>query len=265
MARYQIILAYDGTEFFGFQRLASGSQNRTVQGVLEAALRKIGWLGASILAAGRTDGGVHASGQVAAFDLEWRHNLSALRAALNANLPPDVVVKDVCLARADFHPRYDALARCYHYRIFCQPVRDPLLERYAWRVWPGVQIEKLHRSAEQFLGEHDFAAFGTPPRTGGSTIRTVFQAFWQEDPTGLTFIVRANAFLYHMVRRMVGLQIDIAQELEDVSAVSRRLEPASSGPEQQNVQGLVRRLAPPQGLTLVEVTYPGEKHQEYCE
>ncbi len=129
MARYQVILAYDGADFFGFQRQADGCGQRTVQGVVEQALRRIGWQGRAILFAGRTDVGVHASGQVIAFDLDWLHSTDALLAALNANLPADVAAQAAQLAADDFHPRYDARARCYRYRLFCQPRRDPLRER----------------------------------------------------------------------------------------------------------------------------------------
>ena len=115
MARYQIILAYDGTDFQGFQRLKGG---RSVQGEVEAALRRLNWAGKAILSAGRTDAGVHASGQVIAFDLDWAHSPETLRQALNAYLPEDVAAQAVKLAAPGFHPRYDALARTYHYRIF---------------------------------------------------------------------------------------------------------------------------------------------------
>ena len=143
MARYQVILVYDGTEFFGFQRQA---RERTVQGIVEDALRQIGWHGRTILAAGRTDTGVHASGQVIAFDLDWAHSTDDLRNGLNANLPADVAVHQVILGRPDFHPRYDAIARRYRYQIYCQSHRDPLRERYAWRVWPALRCEELQQA-----------------------------------------------------------------------------------------------------------------------
>ena len=133
MARYQVILAYDGTDFWGFQRQPGNVKRRTVQGVVEAALKQLGWSGEKILAAGRTDTGVHASGQVVAFDLDWQHDEDALLAALNAHLPQDVAVWAVQRAADDFHPRYAARSRCYEYRLFCQPRRHPLLERYAWQ------------------------------------------------------------------------------------------------------------------------------------
>ncbi|HZW05020.1 MAG TPA: tRNA pseudouridine synthase A, partial [Anaerolineaceae bacterium] len=122
MERYQVILAYDGTEFQGFQRQTG---TRTVQSEIETALRRLGWQGRSILSAGRTDTGVHAAGQVIAFDLDWTHSPETLGRAMNAFLPSDVAVKAVRATAPDFHPRFDAVARCYHYRIYCQPARDP--------------------------------------------------------------------------------------------------------------------------------------------
>ena len=165
MARYQIILAYDGTDFLGSQRQAG---SRTVQSELEKALRKLGWDGQTVYLAGRTDTGTHASGQVAAFDLDWGHGLEKLQDALNAHLPRDMAVREVKAAADDFHPRFDATSRRYRYRLFCASVRDPLRERYAWRVWPAVA--DLSPLADIWLGKHDFAAFGTPPRAGGSTV-----------------------------------------------------------------------------------------------
>ena len=110
MARYKVILAYDGTDFLGYQRQG---KTRTVQLVVEAALVKLGWEGTTILTAGRTDSGVHASGQVVAFDLDWAHSTDDLVRALNANLPDDVAVKDGAQVVDDFHPRYDAVERTY--------------------------------------------------------------------------------------------------------------------------------------------------------
>lgn len=248
MVRYQVILAYDGTEFRGFQRQPAGQTARTVQATVEEALRKVGWQGQAILAAGRTDTGVHASGQVIAFDLEWKHTLRALQDALNALLPEDVAVRQVMPTRPDFHPRYDALARRYHYHIFCQPVRDPLRERYAWRVWPAVDELLLQEAANRLVGRHDFVAFGSPPRTGGNTIRAVHLAEWRSEEDDLLFCVEANAFLYHMVRHLVFVQVAIGQG---------RLAPDEllSHLDQTGLQTPLQGLAPASGLSLVKVTY----------
>lgn len=250
MARYQVILAYDGTAFVGSQRQAA---SRTVQSELEKALRTLGWSGRSVLLAGRTDTGVHASGQVAAFDLEWRHTENDLLRALNANLPSDMAARDVRVVSSKFHPRFDAMSRCYHYRLFSQPVRDPLREKYAWRVWPEVDGEALRETAQLFVGQHDFAAYGTPPRAGSSTVRTVMKASWQAREDEWRFEVQANAFLYRMVRRLVFLQVEVAQGKVSVEAVARSLAGQAGGAERNE---LPAGLAPAHGLTLVEVTYP---------
>jgi len=157
MARYQLILAYDGARLEGSQRQAS---KRTAQGELEKALRTIGWTGRSVLIAGRTDSGVHAEGQSVALDLEWAHGPDKLRAALNAALPSDLAVRVAREVNSDFHPRFDAASRRYRYHLFCDPVRDPVRERYTWRVWPAADGNLLQSVSPVFLGTHDFAAFG---------------------------------------------------------------------------------------------------------
>lgn len=245
MERYQIILGYDGTAFGGMQRQKNAT---TIQGELENALRKIGWQGSSVLAAGRTDAGVHASGQVVAFDHDWSHSLTDLCNALNANLPPAIAVQEARKAAADFHPRFDARSRSYEYRIITQPHRDPLRERFNWRVWPQSDIDLLQACARKLVGEHDFAAFGTPPQEGGTTIRQVFQAGWDRQEDTLSFTVNANAFLYHMVRRMVHIQVEIGLGKKPYSV----LETALSSPTGELIQG----LAPAHGLFLRAVSYP---------
>jgi tRNA pseudouridine38-40 synthase len=242
-------LAYDGAQFLGFQRQANTklADRRTVQGVIETALRQLGWNGRSILLAGRTDTGVHASGQVVAFDLEWAHNPEALQAALNACLPQDVVVNTVHIVRQDFHPRFDAVARRYQYRIYCKPIRDPLRDRYAWRVWPPAAVENLQAAADALVGTHDFAAFGASPRPEGSTIRTVFSASWYSQGEDQIFEIMANAFLYRMVRRLVYVQVAIAQNKLEPGIVQEKLASGS--------RRMLQGLAPPQGLVLVEVIY----------
>jgi tRNA pseudouridine38-40 synthase len=253
MARYQIILAYDGTHFLGSQRQAA---SRTVQGELEKALCKLGWDGQTVTLAGRTDTGTHASGQVAAFDLDWGHDLDDLHKALNAHLPHDMAAWEVKVAADAFHPRFDASSRRYRYRLFCTGVRDPLRERYAWRVWPAVA--ELAPLAAIWPGTHDFAAFGSPPRSKGSTERTVLSAEWQNHGDEWTFDIQANAFLYRMVRRLVYVQVAVAQGRLPAETLVRALEkcPGSAGEVRKEVQSLVpASLAPASGLTLVEVRY----------
>jgi tRNA pseudouridine38-40 synthase len=261
MARYQVILAYDGTGFVGSQRQAStklspgAKKSRTVQGEFEKALRKLGWSGRSVLMAGRTDTGVHAAGQVVAFDFDWQHAERDLLRSLNANLPLDMAARDVRVALPKFHPRFDATSRRYRYRLFCQPVRDPLRERFAWRVWPQVDGEALEAAAPLFVGQHDFVAYGTPPRAGSSTLRIVMNASWQAKDDEWHFEVQANAFLYRMVRRLVFIQVAVAQGKISVETLARSLAGQAESPERSEFPS---GLAPAHGLTLVEVTYPTE-------
>jgi tRNA pseudouridine38-40 synthase len=246
MVRYKLILAYDGTAFAGSQRQAN---HRTVQGELEKALHELGWSGRSVTLAGRTDTGVHASGQVAAFDFEWDHGLGHLRDALNANLPFDIAVKDVEVADAKFHPRFDATSRCYRYRLFCGNIRDPLREKMMWRVWAAIDSDALIETARVFLGQHDFLAFGSASREQGSTVRTVISSDWKRFDDEWQYEVQADAFLYRMVRRLVFVQVAVAQG----KCLKETVVKALDRPQIRNE--IPAGLAPAHGLTLVEVIY----------
>jgi tRNA pseudouridine38-40 synthase len=257
MARYQLTLAYDGTDFFGSQRQAN---KRTVQGELEKALCKLGWTGRSVLMAGRTDTGVHATGQVVAFDLDWSHSDEELVGALNAALPFDVAVQQARMVQATFHPRFDAISRRYQYKLFCQPVRDPIRERFAWRVWPAINGNVLAETAKLFLGTHDFSAFGSPTTPRGSTVRTVMKAEWsriQEDEWH--FEVQADAFLYRMVRRLVFVQVAVAQGKNLAETIARSLVKQVSAEMSSEIPA---GLAPAHGLTLVKVAYAEKQRIE---
>lgn len=251
MARYQLTLAYDGTDFFGSQRQAN---RRTVQGELEKALCKLGWTGRSVLMSGRTDTGVHATGQVAAFDLDWSHSDVELIHALNASLPADMAAHQTRMVHGTFHPRFDAISRRYRYRLFCQPLRDPIRERFAWRVWPPISGEVLAETANLFLGTHDFSAFGSPTTPRGGTVRTVMKAEWsQSEEDEWHFEVQADAFLYRMVRRLVFVQVAAAQgKVSTGRIVASLTNPTSAGTKNETI---LAGLAPSQGLTLVEVAY----------
>jgi len=248
MARYQVILAYDGTPYQGFQRLGRRSnRGKSVQGEVEDALSRLGWQGEKILLAGRTDRGVHAAGQVIAFDLDWSHPVEELQRALNAHLPAEIAARQVRLVPDRFHPRYWAAARRYCYRLFCDEVRQPLRERFAWRVWPAVSLERLQLAAALIPGKRDFSAFGAPLKKGAHTIRAVEKAGWTAQGEELVFEITANAFLYHMVRRLVYLQVQVGQGRWGLDEFRRGLEE-----NQPQIPG----LAPAQGLCLVEVVYP---------
>jgi tRNA pseudouridine38-40 synthase len=244
-ARYKSIVAYDGTDFQGYQRQAAAV--RTVQGVLESALRALEWDGKALRAAGRTDRGVHASGQVVAYSLRWKHSTEALTAALNANLPPDVAVRKTVTAGEGFEPRRSASGRRYAYQLLLDPVRDPLRERYAWRIWPAPDQQLLAQGSDLMLGRHDFGAFGRAPTPGGHTIRELRKAEWQPAAEQLRFIVEADAFLYHMVRRIVGALVRVAQSKATLMDLQRSISDPS--------RPWKGRMAPAHGLSLEAVMY----------
>jgi tRNA pseudouridine38-40 synthase len=245
MERYQAILAYDGTSFWGFQ---SQPGFRTVEGELRSALSSLGWSGRTVLSGGRTDAGVHAEGQTAAFDLEWAHAPEELQRALNAILPKDISCRALQVSAPDFHPRYGALRRCYRYRLFAAPERDPLRERYALRVWPTPDFDRMAEAARALPGKRDFRAFGSAPRLGSHTVRTVFRADWERQGEDLDFWIEADAFLFSMVRTIVGTLLQVGN--------GRR-----SPEEFQNLllSPPLGRSAPPApacGLCLMRIDYP---------
>jgi tRNA pseudouridine38-40 synthase len=244
VARYKAVLEYDGTDFFGFQRQA---EERTVQGEVEAALSRIGWAGTTILGAGRTDTGVHAAGQVIAFDLEWGHEPDDLLRALNANLPVDAAVKNLEPCSPDFHPRYQARGRLYRYTIYNRPARSPLAARYAWQVWPALNLNTLREASVLLLGRHDFAAFGSDPDQGVNTVRTVSRAEWTQVGEWFYFDIQAEAFLYRMARSLVGAlkKVGLGEWTVGEFAALLHSRDRAKGPP----------IAPAHGLCLVEIIY----------
>lgn len=243
--RYRATVEYDGTEFLGYQIQAAG---RTVQGEIERSLSQVTRTFVRIDAAGRTDTGVHATGQVIAFNLAWRHTVEDLHRALNATLPHDIVFSSLTTADREFHPRFDALSRTYRYQIVNQRWPEVLSRRYAYHVKPPLNVVAMNEAAKTLLGSHDFASFGKPPQ-GNNSVREVLQAEWRAVPDNeLHFYVTANAFLYRMVRNMVGtlVQVGLGQlEVADVEAILGAKNLKLSSPP-----------APAHGLCLVQVTYP---------
>jgi len=241
--RFWARVEYDGTDFFGFQVQAQG---RTVQGELERAIQAVTGCRTRVVGAGRTDRGVHAQGQVIAFEVSWRHSPEDLQRALNATLDTDVAIQEIGEAAEGFHPRFSATGRVYRYTLLNRPIRSPLTRRTAWQVWPQLDRERMTEAARRLVGEHDFATFGRPPQ-GENTVRRVVRAELQEQPPFLLFEIEANAFLYRMVRNIVGTLVQVGWgqlPLEQFAA----LLPARD-------RSLIKLVAPPQGLCLVQVNY----------
>jgi tRNA pseudouridine38-40 synthase len=244
--RVRATVAYDGTDYHGFQRQAP-DHKPSIQGTLERALASIGQENITVVGSGRTDAGVHASGQVIAFDVEWRHGLPALQRALNATLPPAIAVLDLDLAAPDFHPRYDALSRQYVYTIYNAPVRHPLYARFSWHVPNGLNVAQMDRACQYLIGEHDFAAFGQPHKPGESTIRRVYQTGCRRDGNHVRVDVEASGFLYRMMRSLVGTLAAVGCGKLEARAVAGIL---GSRDRSQ-----AEPTAPPHGLCLAQVKY----------
>jgi tRNA pseudouridine38-40 synthase len=242
---YKSIVAYDGTDFHGFQRQVEGT--RTVQSELEDALRKLGWIEKSLKAAGRTDAGVHARGQVISYGLEWRAGDEDLANALNANLPKDVVVGHTEHVGEEFHPRFSATGRQYTYSVYCRPTRSPLRDRYQMRLWPEPELGQLQQAANTIIGKHDFAAFGQAPIEGGHTRREIRRAEWSSKKEEYSFDIEADAFLYHMVRRIVAAMISVGLGRTELSKFQELIRDPSKRWE--------GAIALPNGLVLEKVNY----------
>ena len=236
-------VAYDGTDYGGFQRQANAP---TVQAELEGAVARVTQQEVSVLAAGRTDAGVHAVGQVIAFDTGWSHKVSDLQRALNAVLPADIAVRGVREVSSGFHPRHDARSRRYRYTLNNTPVRCPLTRRYSVHVADPLDLAAMQQAALSLVGEHDFATFGQPPQ-GHNTVRRVVEAEWGGEAARLTFDIEANAFLYRMVRSIVGTLLQVGRGqmgVEEFVAAMKACDRSMAGP-----------TALPQGLCLMEVKY----------
>jgi tRNA pseudouridine38-40 synthase len=243
--RLRATVAYDGTDFHGFQRQTNV---RSVQAVLEEALSDTCGCLISVVGAGRTDAGVHATGQVVAFEAQWAHTLIDMQNALNARLPMDVAILALAECEASFHPRYSALSRTYEYTIAIRPTRQPLLRRTAWLVRTELDMARMNLAAQRLIGEYDFAAFGSPPQ-GEVTVRRVLQAEWRviTESDVLRFTIEANAFLYKMVRHIVMALVLTGRGALSVDDISDVL----TSKDSQRIKG----VAPACGLCLVSVTY----------
>ncbi len=253
--RYRAVLAYDGSGFCGFQRQAGDTP--TVQGAVEDAIAAVTGQRVTLVGAGRTDSGVHATGQVIAFDVAWRHTPADLWRAINANLPPASALQSLAEAEPGFHPRFDARSRTYRYRLYAAPVRQPLLDATAWHAATArLDIAAMRAAAAELVGTRDFATFGRPPQ-GDNTVREVMrsevieQADQEPGEQRLRYTIQANAFLYRMVRRIVGALVRVGRGDVAPSELASALHAADgSWPNQ---------TAPARGLCLLEVTYGDER------
>ena len=240
MRRIKIRVAYDGGEFYGWQ-VQPGLP--TVQGLLEQVVGEIEGKAVEVAGSGRTDAGVHALAQVAAFTLENPIPLTNLRRAINRLLPPTVRILSAQEVHPDFHPRFEAQAKTYEYRMLreevCSPFEWPYVHHYPY----PLEEDRMIQLAAVFTGSHDFSAFAAADESdaaGKSKVRTIYSSVLERKPGRLIYRVRGSGFLKHMVRNLVGTLLEAGKgnlaELETL--------PQKSGP-----------TAPAKGLFLVEVEY----------
>jgi len=189
---------------------------------------------------------VHARGQIIAFDTEWRHELADLHRALNATMAADVAIVQMGLAFEGFHPRFDAVSRSYRYSLLTQPWRSPLNRRTAWQVPYQLDIDRMAQASRCLIGTHDFSTFGRPPQ-GENAVRIVHQAEWRAEQDCVTFDITANAFLYHMVRSLVGSLVLVGSGQLSAEGFEAVLAARDSS--------LAKQLAPAHGLCLMRVDY----------
>ena len=247
MRRIKIRISYDGTDYHGWQ-VQPGLP--TIQGTLEQVFGEIEGRAVQVAGSGRTDAGVHAIAQVAALTMENPIPLDNLRRAANRLLPADIRVTGVEEARLDFHPRFQAKAKTYEYRIFRGEICPPFDRRYVYHHPYPLALEEMMRLALLIEGEHDFTAFAATDdrdELGASKVRTVYCSKLAQEGERLIYRVTGSGFLKHMVRNLVGVLLETGKGNVDRAALLDRMKPGctiSPGP-----------TAPARGLFLVSVEY----------
>jgi tRNA pseudouridine38-40 synthase len=245
MRNLKITLAYDGTDFCGWQVQPGQS---SIQGLLEAVLSELEGSVVKVHGSGRTDAGVHALGQVASLHLANPIPLENLRKAMNRLLPDAVRVLRVEEAAPDFHARYSARSKTYEYRIWREEICPPLVSRYVFPFPYPLDEERMRAGAARFCGRRDFRSLAAADRKPAeSTVRTVFFSTLERDGGQLRYRVRGDGFLHHMVRNMVGTLIELGRgnlAPEDIDHILEARNRSAAG-----------ATAPARGLFLVQVEY----------
>lgn len=249
MKRMLLTIAYDGTAFHGWQVQPNGI---TVQETLQNALERLLGTRPAVTGCSRTDAGVHAREFCCHFDCEEKFPESAFLRGLDSLLPPDIAVKGVKKVANDFHARYNACGKTYAYYISNSRFRDPFLSRYSWQIERPLDLEKINRFCGQIIGEHDFYAFSSSGRSVEDTVRCVSLCSAERQGDMIILKITANGFLYNMVRIIVGTAAAISD--------GRCLLPSENHIFEEKKRTLAGETAPPQGLFLEKVIYPGDEN-----
>lgn len=252
MSRYRLRLSYDGGPFHGF---APNPGVNTVGGTLRSALEQVLQHEVPIVCAGRTDAGVHALDQVVSFDTDKPVDPEALRTSLNSLCKPYIVVREVERADDDFDARFSCTGRSYRYRILNQRLPDPFRKDHTWRVSVPLDVELMHAAGQHLIGSHDFSSFCRrqfdvfdETRIEKPRRRHVRSLEWtRESDNEVHLIIRASSFCQQMVRSITGLCVEVGLGESSSDDVPRVL-----AAQDRNA---IQRVAPPQGLYLLAVTY----------
>ena len=221
MTRYALTVSYDGSRFFGWQKQAQGVA--TVQAALEYALSQIAGESIGVIAAGRTDTGVHATGQVVHFDSDAKRPLSAWIRGVNAHLPDGIAVLYAQEVAAHFHARFDAFGRRYRYLLQSSPVRSPLLlGKVGWTHY-ALNLDAMREAAQLLVGEHDFSSFRAAECQAKSPIKTMYSVELSGSNDLIKLDLHGNAFLHHMVRNIMGALVYVGSGRMTVEAFAQLL------------------------------------------
>jgi tRNA pseudouridine38-40 synthase len=253
MRRIKLVLEYDGTRYHGWQ-VQPGTV--TVQGTLEACLSKMTAAPVRVHAAGRTDAGVHALGQVVHFDTASTIAFPALVRGLNSLLTADIVVRQAHETSADFHARYSARQKTYAYIVHNQPLRSAFYAPYAWYIPQALDVAAMRTASQALVGQHDFSAFRASTCTARHPVRCLTRLGIKRRGDRLFFLLSADGFLQHMVRNIVGTLVQVGRSKIPASAMVAIL--------QSHQRQQAGPTAPPHGLFLVRVMYDAV-HNNHCE
>ena len=245
MRRLKILVEYDGTGLVGWQKQNNGP---SVQGHLEDALFRMLETPTDLVGSSRTDAGVHALGQVAAFSTTKDIPTIGFLRGLNTYLPPSISVRSCTEVSPDFHPRFESIGKTYRYKILIDMVPSPLLHHRAWRRKKPLNLNAMREASTALIGEHDFSAFRASGCGAKHPTRKITLVDIQENDRFIDVIVEGNAFLRHMVRILTGTLVEVGEGTKNVSATRLALESKN-----RSDAGLT---APPQGLYLEKVHYP---------
>ena len=245
MKRVKLTVAYDGTNYCGWQVQPNGL---AVQEVLNRCLSELLKTKIEVIGASRTDAGVHALGNVAVFDTEARMPAEKFSYALNTRLPQDIRIQNSCQVPDDFHPRFQETVKTYEYKIYNRKFPDPTKRLYTYFYYYPLDVEKMRQGAAYLIGEHDFKSFCTEKPEVTNTVRTIYSLNVIKEGDMIIIRVTGNGFLYNMVRIIAGTLIRVGGGFIEPQQIKKILEAKD--------RTLAGETARPEGLTLVEIRYP---------